>query len=42
MDTFEEEPDIDLKATQNEIDNLENRLTDIKQQMKAYLQELGI
>lgn len=41
VDTFEEEPEIDLKATQNEIDNLENRLTDIKQQMKAYLQELG-
>ncbi|MBB3841859.1 type I restriction enzyme M protein [Runella defluvii] len=42
VDTFEEEPEIDLKATQSEIDNLENRLTDIKQQMKAYLQELGI
>lgn len=42
VDTFEEEPDIDLKATQSEIDNLENQLTDIKQQMKAYLQELGI
>lgn len=42
VDTFEEEPEIDLKATQSEIDNLENRLTDIKQQMRAYLQELGI
>ena len=41
VDTFEEELEIDLKATQNEIDYLENQLTDIKQQMKAYLQELG-
>ena len=42
VDTFEEEPEIDIRATQVEIETLENNLVDLKTQMKAYLQELGI
>lgn len=42
VDTFEEEPEIDIKATQIEIETLEGNLLDLKTRMKAYLQELGI
>ena len=42
VDTFEEEAEIDIQATQKEIENLEKQLADVQSKMKGYLQELGI
>lgn len=41
VDTFEEEEEIDIKAVQAEIDQLETELADVQQRMKEYLKELG-
>ena len=41
VDTFEEEPEVDISAVQKEIDQLEAELADVRKQMKAYLKELG-
>ena len=42
VDTFEEEAEIDIQATQREIKNLEKQLADVQLKMKGYLKELGI
>ena len=42
VDTFEEEEEIDLKAVQEEIDDLESQLENVRKQMKGYLKELGL
>ena len=42
VDTFEEEAEIDIQATQKEIENLEKQLADVQSKMKGYLKELGI
>lgn len=41
VDTFEEEPEVDISAVQKEIDQLETELADVRKQMKSYLKELG-
>jgi type I restriction enzyme M protein len=41
VDTFEEEKRIDIPATQLEIEQLENELVEVRQEMDAYLKELG-
>jgi type I restriction enzyme M protein len=41
VDTFEPEPDIDIKAVEAEIDILERQLTDTRTRMTSYLDELG-
>jgi len=42
VDSFEEEPPIDLKKVKKEIIRLENELIEVRTKMKAYLEELGI
>jgi len=42
VDTFEEEEEIDIKATQVEIKNLENELVEVRKQMDVYLEELEL
>jgi type I restriction enzyme M protein len=42
VDTFEEEVEIDIKATQKEIAELEKQLAQVQGKMKEYLQELGL
>lgn len=41
VDTFEEEEEIDIKATQEEIKKLKVELATIEEKMEAYLKELG-
>ncbi len=41
VDTFEEEEEIDIKATQKEINKLESELKDVRKEMGEYLKELG-
>ena len=41
VDTFEPEPDIDIEATQSEIQQLEGQLADVQHKLRGYLQELG-
>lgn len=41
VDTFEEEPEIDLRAVQQEIDGLEKELATVQKEMAGYLEELG-
>ena len=41
VDTFEEEAEIDIKAVQKEIDNLENELAKVRKKMTALLKEVG-
>lgn len=41
VDTFEEEEEIDIRAVQNDIDELETELAKVKEKMKGYLNELG-
>ena len=41
VDTFEEEAEIDIKAVQEEIDNLENELAQVRKKMAALLKEVG-
>jgi type I restriction enzyme M protein len=42
VDTFEEEEDIDIKAVQQEIEQLESELAQTQQELKGYLAELGL
>jgi type I restriction enzyme M protein len=42
VDTFEEEPEVDIKAVQKEIDRLEDELKVVQGQMEKYLKELGV
>ncbi len=42
VDTFEEEQEIDIAATQKEIEQLESELAEVQSEMKAYLKELGL
>jgi type I restriction enzyme M protein len=42
VDTFEEEEEIDIKAVQKEITELETELTETRKEMNKYLKELGI
>ncbi|QKF86204.1 type I restriction/modification system, methylation subunit [Campylobacter blaseri] len=42
VDTYEEEEEIDIEQTKQNIANLENELKDIKNQMNEYLKELGL
>lgn len=41
VDTFEEEPEVDIKATQAEIVRLKGELGKVEKQMEKYLKELG-
>lgn len=41
VDTFEEEPEIDIAAIQREIDALETELAEVHARMEGYLKELG-
>ena len=41
VDTFEEEPEIDVKKVQKEIDELDKELKEVQKEMKGYLKELG-
>jgi len=40
VDTFEEEPEVDIAAVQQEIDKLEEELKAVQAQMDIYLKEL--
>jgi len=42
VDTFEEEPEIDLAAVKKEIAGLEKELADVRTKMAGYLKELGL
>lgn len=42
VDTYEEEEQIDISATQKEIDELEKELVAVRKKMNGYLKELGI
>lgn len=42
VDTFEEEEEIDIKATQQDIQELEKQLAEVQKEMAGYLQELGL
>ena len=42
VDTFEPEPEIDIKATLKEIAELKPKLTELEEKMNKYLKELGI
>ena len=42
VDTFEEEPEIDLHAVQAEIESIESELEKVQAQMAGYLRELGL
>jgi type I restriction enzyme M protein len=42
VDTFEEEDEIDIRAVQNRIDELEKELVVVQAEMQKYLKELGI
>jgi len=41
VDTFEEEEEINIKATQTEINELETELKKTKKELNKYLKELG-
>jgi type I restriction enzyme M protein len=40
VDTFEEEPEVDIAAVQSEIDKLEGELKTVQVEMERYLKEL--
>jgi len=42
IDTFEPEPEVDIPAVQQEIEDLERQLAETRQEMAAYLKELGL
>jgi type I restriction-modification system DNA methylase subunit len=42
VDTFAEEEEIDIAATQKEIEKLEEELAGVRKEMKGYLKELWI
>ena len=41
VDTFEVEPDVDVKAVQAEIKEIDTRLEAVEQELKQWLKELG-
>jgi type I restriction enzyme M protein len=41
VDTFEEEPEVDIKAVREEIAQLEHQLSKVRKEMDKYLDELG-
>lgn len=41
VDTFEEEEPVDIQAVQQEIDQLEKELVEVRKEMDGYLKELG-
>ena len=41
VDTFEEEEPVDIRAVQQEIDQLEKELVEVRKEMDEYLRELG-
>lgn len=42
VDTFEEEPEVNIPAVQKEIEGLENELARTRKEMDGYLKELGL
>jgi len=42
VDTFEEEEEVDIPATQRKIEELEKELAETRETMKGYLKELGL
>ena len=42
VDTFEEEAEVDIKATQANIVDLKKQLTEVEKQMEDYLKELNL
>lgn len=42
VDTYEEEPEVDIVAVQKEIEKLEGELKTVKAEMEKYLKELGV
>ena len=42
VDTFEEEEPVDIEATKKKIVEIEKELSEVKKQMKSYLEELGL
>ena len=42
VDTFEAEPEVDIPAVQQEIEDLERQLAKTRQEMAGYLEELGL
>lgn len=42
VDTFEEEPEVDIVAVKSEIANIEAELVDVQAQMAKYLEDLGV
>ena len=42
VDTFEEEEEVDILATQKEIERLEAELAEVRAEMKRHLEELGL
>jgi type I restriction enzyme M protein len=42
VDRFEEEEEVDIRATQNELERLEAELAEVREEMKRHLEELGI
>lgn len=42
VDTFEEEEEVDIQAVQKEIEHLEAQLTQVREEMKSYLEKLII
>ena len=42
VDTFEAEPEIDIKKVNEEIEKIKNELAEVEIQMNKYLKELGL
>lgn len=42
VDTFEEEPEVDIQAVQLEIKSIEKQLIEVQKEMDKYLKELGV
>ena len=42
VDTFEEEPEIDIKTVMEEIKDLESQRASLDEEINKYLKELGI
>lgn len=42
VDTFEEEPEVDIAAVQKEIEKLEGKLKSVQAEMDKYLRELTV
>lgn len=42
VDTFEEEEEIDIAEVQQEIEDLESELAEVREKMRSHLKELGV